>query len=424
VLIVGGGLAGLRVLDLLRKEGREARLFEASKVVGGRIRTLRSGLPEGLWAELGAERVPDGHARLQALIRELGLELLDYPTFEGRLLLRRNGRFHDCSSPVKTPPELLDDLNAREREVPLFRLHAMYCHEDEPVATDDPRNGMRYLEDRGMSAAGRSIAGTLSYLPLERMGAHAFWKATIETRKAGRFRTLAGGVDQLTRRLAKRHEDRIQAGTVIRSLTLRENEVTLEASDGATWRGSVAVLALPHRPLLQLDIRPGRPSVMERGISCLAVAHELKVHATYRSADLAAQGIQPWIMGFDFPRMTWPSAASSPDGRRVLNAMAVREDIAQVKAATDASPDGLLKLMASRLPQISSFGPSVFAHDFSEDPLIGGAYVYATPGAAPTRLPVRSGPLVIAGSDQSSLSGWMEGALASAESAVKEILTS
>ena len=58
------------------------------------------------------------------------------------------------------------------------------------------------------------------------------------------------------------------------------------------------------------------------------------------------------------------------------------------------------------------------------NPLIGGAYTYVPTGSQGSPPVLREGPLVLAGSDYSDYSGWMEGALQSAEAAVTEILRS
>jgi monoamine oxidase len=79
--------------------------------------------------------------------------------------------------------------------------------------------------------------------------------------------------------------------------------------------------------------------------------------------------------------------------------------------------------MVAQLPQITSFGTRVFTHDFNKDPLIRGTYTYRTTGAPARPKDGREGRLVLAGGDFSTRPGWMEGALESADTAVKEILS-
>jgi monoamine oxidase len=85
VVIVGGGIAGLHCAWRLRRLGVEARLYEASSRLGGRMLTGRNLLAEGQSCELGGELIDTGHATLRDLAQELGIELLDYTQDDPRL---------------------------------------------------------------------------------------------------------------------------------------------------------------------------------------------------------------------------------------------------------------------------------------------------------------------------------------------------
>ncbi len=71
VCIVGGGVAGLCAAYELAKANFAVTVLEASNRWGGRIKTQR--FPNGTHAELGAMRIPVGHACTRAYIREFGL---------------------------------------------------------------------------------------------------------------------------------------------------------------------------------------------------------------------------------------------------------------------------------------------------------------------------------------------------------------
>jgi NADPH-dependent 2,4-dienoyl-CoA reductase/sulfur reductase-like enzyme len=55
VLVAGAGLAGLSCAWELTKRGHDVLVLEASDRVGGHVRTLREGFPDGLYADCGAE---------------------------------------------------------------------------------------------------------------------------------------------------------------------------------------------------------------------------------------------------------------------------------------------------------------------------------------------------------------------------------
>lgn len=74
ILIVGGGLAGLRLADLLQAAGRSFRLVEARERFGGRVLGAPSG---GARFDLGPSWFWPGQPRIAALIDRFGLRRFD-----------------------------------------------------------------------------------------------------------------------------------------------------------------------------------------------------------------------------------------------------------------------------------------------------------------------------------------------------------
>ncbi|WP_340105330.1 flavin monoamine oxidase family protein [Rhodohalobacter sp. 8-1] len=69
VVIIGGGLSGLTLHYLLRKDGFDSVILEARDRVGGRIVTAKD--DKGASIDLGATWLGPAHKRLQALMNEL-----------------------------------------------------------------------------------------------------------------------------------------------------------------------------------------------------------------------------------------------------------------------------------------------------------------------------------------------------------------
>ena len=61
VIIVGAGLAGLAAGYELKRAGHIPVILEAQQRVGGRVYTLRDPFSDGLYAEVGAMRIPRAH---------------------------------------------------------------------------------------------------------------------------------------------------------------------------------------------------------------------------------------------------------------------------------------------------------------------------------------------------------------------------
>jgi len=78
VIIVGAGMAGLVAAYELKRAGHEPLIIEAQHRVGGRVRTLREPFTEGLYAEVGAMRIPRAHEMTLAYISKFGLVTSDF----------------------------------------------------------------------------------------------------------------------------------------------------------------------------------------------------------------------------------------------------------------------------------------------------------------------------------------------------------
>ena len=78
VIIIGAGLAGLTAGYELTQAGHNVVILEARTQPGGRVRTLRAPFADGLYAELGAGRVPDNHDFTLKYVKHFGLELTPF----------------------------------------------------------------------------------------------------------------------------------------------------------------------------------------------------------------------------------------------------------------------------------------------------------------------------------------------------------
>jgi monoamine oxidase len=419
ILVVGGGLAGLAVLDALVETGHSARLLEASPRMGGRILTLRQGLAPGLRAEAGAEQIPQAHYRVRALAAKLKISLVDYPVNQGAFVFRHGNRIIRFHHPSDLPPELTEGLSPQEKAAWPYRLHLLYAKEAEPVADEDPRSGLQWLRDLGLTQRGAIFVKAFSTIDPESISAAAFQRMSQQQVERGNSQIIKDGTDHLIQAMAARYESLISQNTKIEKVIFSDERVVLIDETGLTHVADHVVLALPLRPLLALDFQPRMPQMVAAWRAARRPAFELKVHAQIQSAEFHALGISQYAMGLDFPHMTWALPEISPDGQIVLNATASGKALALVQSQRARSSEALEKLLRARLHWFRTLRVATLGENWNSDPLIGGASAYTPAGKPFSPLPVSENLLTLAGSDFSQHPGWMEGALESAERAVK-----
>ncbi len=73
LLVVGGGISGLGLAQMAKRQGVAARVLEAGSQIGGAIRTHGFDTPEGpVWAELGAHTCYNSYGNLLQMLEEAG----------------------------------------------------------------------------------------------------------------------------------------------------------------------------------------------------------------------------------------------------------------------------------------------------------------------------------------------------------------
>jgi monoamine oxidase len=108
VVVVGGGLAGLTAADALHAAGVSVHVVEGRDFVGGRTMTVHpEGLPEGAWFDVGATWHWTDQPRVQALARDLGVDV--FPQYRaGRAVVEDTpgGAPESVEIPPPDPAEL------------------------------------------------------------------------------------------------------------------------------------------------------------------------------------------------------------------------------------------------------------------------------------------------------------------------------
>ncbi len=266
VAVVGAGLAGLTAAYLLQQGGCHTAVFEASGRIGGRVWTERTN--RGAVLECGAEFVDTQHVDLLALIRFLGLPMIDLqaPADAGLEIACHFGGQHYSSEEferafARLAPQIRADFAqcsprpTRRRHTPADRRHdrrslAEYLHGLDTEPWLRRMIEVAYVTTFGLDAAEQSSLNLLSVIGSAPDG--ALFGDSDERYK------LRDGSAQVTDGLAARLPDLIHPGH--RLVRLRRPgaayRLTLERGAAGTVEvdADAVVLALPFTLLRQVDL--------------------------------------------------------------------------------------------------------------------------------------------------------------------------
>jgi len=121
VIVIGGGIGGLSCAFDLMERGHDVTVLEASRRTGGHVKTIYDPLPDGLYADVGAEQFTNpGYVDYRKWVKKFDLPFLAYP--------RRRDMYRKINGKWRTEAELADAKTQREfgfneREVAFMQEH-------------------------------------------------------------------------------------------------------------------------------------------------------------------------------------------------------------------------------------------------------------------------------------------------------------
>ncbi|MER2135158.1 MAG: NAD(P)/FAD-dependent oxidoreductase [Arthrobacter sp.] len=311
VVIIGAGPSGLTAARKLKAAGLSVAVLEARDRVGGRT---WSDTIDGAFLEIGGQWISPDQEALSELVDELGLET--FPRYrEGESVYigadHRAVRYSGDMFPVaeSTAQEmerliaLLDELTAKTDPA------APWTHPDARAL--DTISFSAWLrqqssDEEACNNIGLFVAGGMLTKP-----AHSFstLQALLMASSAGSFsnlvdenfildRRVAGGMQQVSERMAAELGDDVVLGAPVR--TLRWNaegpSVTAEA-DGVTVRARYAVMAVPPNLYSRVSFDPPLPRRQHQMHQHVSLGLVIKVHAVYSTPFWRAAGLSGTCFG-------------------------------------------------------------------------------------------------------------------------------
>lgn len=398
VVIVGGGLAGLRCAEVLLADGLDIVVLEARDRVGGRV--FSHHFRDGQTCERGAEFIDSNHDEVIALAARLGLTLSSRTADldPAATLIDAGGRAVPMSMHASIQPDMARWLQA-----------VAAVGDDD---TDEWGNLADLMHSLDLSVLSRLAIGrhirTEYMLPPEEVGQRFAGRLT-RLQGAGRAEChrVVGGNDQLATGLAARLGDAVRTGVAVQSIDADAGVIRL--TTGETMTAATIVAAVPLPVLSRLW--PAMP--LELGAVGYGVGGKISVQFDRRIwRDYASNGEVLTERAWGH---LWETTDDQAGDRGVLTNLLSSHDGAAFGALPEA-PDRVVAEIDRLFPGAKGLAGERVHTDWTNDPFSLGAYSCFGPGQLAAAMPlmhVAHGRLRLAGEHTDEFSGFMEGALRS-----------
>lgn len=434
VVVVGAGLAGLHATELLRAAGCDVQLIEGGHRPGGRVRTVRAPFAGGQYAESGAEWVDATHHRMLAQLHRFGIERLgpgeQWTTI--RRWIHRNGEMLSPEQVRLADPDVYDELDRFDGIVEAAaagiadpacpQLHAAAAALDARSLADVAQQAnlgelarlFRWRDSQGEFAEEPSQVSLL-FVAQQRAyhAAHSGGRTVLSHRVAGGFSGVAEGM----------------AAGLVGVISYGEHLIGVQQdADGAlvhtdrrTLTADHVVLACSLVPLRSVQFHDQLPPALH------AAVHQLGYGTVTKTS-------------VQWPRRTWPAgyATTSGTAQRVYEPTVDQPGetgILMAYCGGDGGREWATLVEADRLAlaagemramhRLDSEPLGGFSRAWSNEPRFGGSYAVYRPGQVGAYWQVLREPwgrVQLAGEHVAACTGYMEGALESAETVVARIV--
>jgi monoamine oxidase len=310
VLIVGAGLSGLVTAHEVQDQGHEVVVLEARDRVGGRVFTLREGLQDGQFADVGAEIIYHGQDNIARLCQRCELELSDDFSLGGGVpALIFGGR--------RLPEEAAGEL-AGELRTAIARTR--------PGAYETVAQWLRRA--RVSSDAETLLTAIAQSTPASPLRLADAQELNVELSWGEGYRKIRGGNDLLPHALAKGVDVRLRQP--VRVIGWGPDGVSVE-TDRETFRGDRVVVTVPGPLVSELGFDPVLPADKVRAMLQLRFGNATRLVVQYAERDLVKQAIGSGCFTDRMPGFIMEHSVHQPGDKIVVSGL----------AAGDVEPGGL-----------------------------------------------------------------------------------
>jgi monoamine oxidase len=439
VIVAGAGFAGLAAARALVRAGREVIVLEARDRVGGRTLTEVHG---GQHVDLGGQWMGDKHVRLRTLADELGVPSFPQYATGKKILDRGDGKLRTFKGFM--PPLGLWSLIGLGRAISKLEKLAKQVPPGDPMKAPDAhaldaQTLAAYLEENVRTRRARAMVGlaaqmifaaeprelSLLYVLAYAQAGEGFQRL-CEIERGAQERRFTTGAQSIAGRLAAQVPD-LRLEHAVRAVEQDATGVTVHTARGPL-RAARAILALPPALLHRIDLGSSLSAARAQLHAQMPMGSVIKCIASYerpfwRTAGYSGEAFSTTGL----VRATFDDC--SPDGTHAALVAFVVGD--RAKELTNVPQEERRKLVLSELGRLhGAAAHRAIAYtdkDWVADEHSAGCYVGIMPPQlltqTSTALRAPHGRVHFAGTETATHhTGYLEGALESAERVVAEVM--
>ncbi len=292
IAIVGGGIAGLHALHILKKGGLDATVYESSNRTGGRIFSVTDAMGPNTWTEFGGEFIDTNHADMWRLAEEFDLELMDFAQPSEAKLVKEafffNGQHYSLAQVVEEfrgfAPRMQADIDKLDDEISYkAKNRAAKKFDRIPLSQYLEQIGasgwvkrlieVAYESEYGLSPDVQSSLNLLLLISTETPNGE--WEIFGESDERYKVRN---GNQQIPNALAERYANHLEMGLALEAIRAKGSAYALYFS-GMTEPvvADYVILTIPFTVLRKLDLKLEMPKVKRRCINELGYGTNSKL---------------------------------------------------------------------------------------------------------------------------------------------------
>lgn len=446
VIVVGGGLSGLCSAYELRKKGYTiAAILEAQDRVGGRVLTLRDGLKNGQYAEAGATRIADSHALTLGYIEEFKLPLREFVSDKPPIyyLKGKPAFIHADGDPWPTDvvnfPTMEEQMTKGADGVVLG--YEKLDELGDPLSADWPTGKAleydslklsEYYLQQGANEDVNLLYNAINGTEGNRDSCLYLLMADVVDAKWDKTYAIEGGNDKLPKAFAKALGDLVKLKSEVTSIAQDDKgvKVTYKDASGAeqTVEGDLCICAIPPPLLRKIKITPDLSAEKANVVEKLEMMPVSRCYLQTKTRFWDKKGIGNLKVARTdtYIERLWDlSLVQDGDNGLLLSYMQSDNGVAFGQQPDEMKIEYVKSKVKEFFPEIDDEFEAGIFYVWQDDPWAGGAWGQYKPGEMATMFPAAKqseGRLYFCGEHTSAWSGWMQGAIDSADRVVKEIL--